>query len=86
MSATSLGPVCDQDSVTEFGLTVRKQGSVFSAVCNFFILFVFVTQISREPLDGFAPNSQRRRAWLVPRWDEFEYKGKSSKVKVTSSG
>jgi len=36
MSATSLGPLCDRDSVKESGYTVRKQGSVFSAVCDTF--------------------------------------------------
>jgi len=30
----------------------------FSAVCNFLFFGLFVPQISREPLNGFAPNSQ----------------------------
>jgi len=41
-----------------------KQGSVFSAVCDFFF-FLFVPQISREPLNGFAPNSQGIRVWSL---------------------
>jgi len=39
---------------------------------------LFVYEISREPLYGFAPNSQGKRV-LVPRSDEFE--GARSKVK-----
>jgi len=41
------------------------QGSVFSAGCDFFILFVH--QISPEPLNEFAPNSPRRCVWSLAR-------------------
>jgi len=30
-------------------------------------LFLFVYEISREPVNGFAPNSQRRRDWSLAR-------------------
>jgi len=46
-------------------ITARKQGSVFSAVCGFFCFFV--PQISPEPLNGSAPNSQGRRVWSLGR-------------------
>ena len=42
---------------------VNWWNSVFSAVCD----FLFVHQIYREPLNGFAPNSQRRRVWSLAR-------------------
>jgi len=35
----------------------------FSAACD----FLFVHQISREPLNGFTPNSHGRRVWSVAR-------------------
>jgi len=47
------------------------EGSVFGAAS----LVFFVYEISREPLNEFAPNSHGRRArktCLVPRSDEFE--------------
>jgi len=31
------------------------------------VTFLFVPQISREPLNGFAPNSQGRRVWSLAR-------------------
>jgi len=31
------------------------------------VTFVFVYEISREPLNGFAPNSQGRRVWSLAR-------------------
>ena len=43
--------------------------------------FLFVTQISREPLKGFAPNSQERRVWSRARKSECQ--GQRSKVKIT---
>ena len=45
--------------------------------------FLFVYEISHEPLNGFAPNSQGDRVCLVPCSDEFEGRGQRSKVKVT---
>jgi len=39
---------------------------VFGSVCD----FLFVYEISREPLNGFTPNSQGRL--LVPRSVDFE--------------
>jgi len=47
---------------------------LFNAVCDF-LVFLFVNQISREPLNGFAPNSKRRRVWSLAR------KGLNVKVK-----
>jgi len=47
--------------------------------------FLFVYEISRQPLNGFAPNSHGRRVWSlvgVPRSDEFESQGQKTKVKV----
>ena len=49
--------------------------SVISYCCFF---YSFVTQISRERLNGFAPNSQGRRVWSIA--------GKSLNVKVKSQG
>ena len=37
-------------------------------------------EISREPLNGFAPNTHGRR--VLPLWDEFEDQGQRSEVKV----
>ena len=45
---------------------VTAYGSVFSVVCDFFVC-LFVNQISRERLNGFAPNSQGRRVWSLAR-------------------
>jgi len=47
---------------------------VVNAVCD----FLFVYEISPEPLNGFAPNSQGRRAWSLVRT--------SLKVKVNFGG
>jgi len=44
-----------------------------SAVCDFFILFVH--QTSREPLKGFAPNSQGRHVWSLT-WTSLNAKVK----------
>ena len=62
-------------------ITVLIKGSVFSAVCDFFV-FLFVPQISWEPLNGFPPNSQGRHM-IGPRSDEYECQGQRSKFKVT---
>jgi len=44
-----------------------------------------VNQISREPLNGFATNSQGRRVWSLARTSlNVKVKGQKSKVKVTS--
>ena len=50
----------------EYDVCYDKQDSVFSAVCDF-VVFLFVTQISRERLNRFAPNSQGRRVWFPAR-------------------
>jgi len=69
----------DQDVFICYRTQVRF---CFSAVCDFFILFfLFAYEISREPLNGFAPNSQEDV--LLLRLDEFECQGQRSKVKVT---
>jgi len=31
------------------------------------VIFLFVNEISLEPLNGFAPNSQGRHVWSLPR-------------------
>ena len=51
------------------GLTgVHADGGVRAYVWqNIFSFSLFVPQISREPLDGFAPNSQARRVWTLAR-------------------
>jgi len=38
------------------------EGSVFNAVSQ---CFLFVYEISREPLNAFAPNSQGKRVWSL---------------------
>jgi len=44
---------------------------------------LFVYEISREPLNGFSPNSHGRpKTCLDPRLDKFEGQGQMSKVKV----
>ena len=45
------------------------------------VTFLFVNQLSREPLNGFAQNSQGRRVWSHS--DEFESQSQKSNVKVT---
>jgi len=37
------------------------------SVTFLFVCFLFVPQISREPLNGFARNSQGRRVWSLAR-------------------
>jgi len=51
------------------------EGSVFGAVC---LCFLFVYEIYREPLNGFAPNSRGRRIWSLVRT--------TLKVKVKAQG
>ena len=47
-------------------------------------VFLFVYEISREPQNGFAPNSHRRRACsLIQTSLKVKIKGQRSKVKVT---
>ena len=48
--------------------------ALFGAACD----FLFVYEISREPLNGFAPNSKGRCVWSVART--------SLKVKVNFGG
>jgi len=44
------------------------------------VTFVFVHEISREPLSGFAPNSQRRRVWSLARMNlNAKVKGQRSR-------
>jgi len=50
-------------------VTLTVEGSVSGAIS----LWFFVYEISREPLNGFAPNSHGRS--VVPRSDEFEGQG-----------
>jgi len=55
-----------------------NRGSVFSAVCDFFVcFFLFVTRISPEPLNGFSPKSQGWR-WSLA-WTSFECQGHRDK-------
>jgi len=60
--------------------TAHKYGFVFSAGCDKFFCFFFwfVTHISQEQLNGFAPNSQGRRIWSLA--------GKNLNVKVKGQG
>jgi len=62
----------DTNSVTAHR-ELRKV-DVFGAVCD----FLFVYEIFRELLNGFAPNSQGRRVWFLV--------GTSLKVKVKGQG
>ena len=43
------------------------------------VTFLFVYEISREPLNGFAPNSHTGKTCLVPRSDEFECQDRTNK-------
>jgi len=46
------------------------------------VTFLFVYEIPREPLNGFAPNSQGRRVWsLAHKVVNVKVKGQRSKVK-----
>ena len=56
---------------------LRKVLFLAPSVCG----LLFVYEISREPLNEFAPNSQGRRGF-VSRSDEFEYQRQRS-IKVT---
>jgi len=51
-----------------------RWASAHILVCFVLFLFLFVSQISRELLNGFARNSQRKMC-LVCRSDEFECQG-----------
>jgi len=44
--------------------------------------FLFVYEISREPLNGFAPNSQGRRVWSFAR-TSFKVKGQGHQGQKT---
>ena len=47
-------------------ITARMQRTTeCSVLCACLWLFLFVYEISREPLNGFAPNSQERRVWSL---------------------
>jgi len=62
----------------------RTQSTEESFVYGTVSLWCFgVYEISREPLDGFMPNSQGRRAWSLARSDEFESQGQRSRSKGT---
>jgi len=52
--------------------------TVISFVLFCFFIFLFVTQISRERLNGFAPNSQRTRVWIVA-WTNLNVKVKGQR-------
>jgi len=41
------------------------------------VTFLFVPQISREPLNGYAPNSQGRRVWSLA-WTSLNVKIKAA--------
>ena len=57
----------------------------FQRCLTLFCFCLFVNQISREPLNGFATNSQGRRVWSLARTSlNVKVKGQKSKVKVTS--
>ena len=52
----------------------------FSAVCDFFCFLLVVIQISRERLNGFTPNLQRRRVWSLARMSlNVKVKGQRSR-------
>ena len=56
----------------------------FSAVCDFCVC-LFVNQISREPLNGFAPNSHGRRVWFLARKGlNVKVKGQSRQGQISS--
>jgi len=62
------------------------QGYVFGDVCDFFVC-LFVYEISREPLNGFAPNSRRRRVWYLARKSlNVKVKGQRSRSPGTKNG
>jgi len=76
------GPICCMQRVTmhcQRGTCVRFMfGKTYLAL----VFCLFVYEISRKPLNGFATNSHWKTC-LVPRWDDFECQGERSKVKVT---
>ena len=50
-------------------------------------VFVFVYEISREPLNRFAPNSHGRRVWPLARTSlKVKVKGKRSRSLGTKNG
>jgi len=74
--------VCDHLR-TEFGL----KGSVFLFLAPTVCGFLFVYEISREPLNGFAPNSQGRRACSLARTTlKVKVKGQRSRSPGTKNG
>ena len=59
------------------------EGSFFGAVSLFFL---FVCEISREPLNGFAPNSHGRRVWSLARMSlKVKVKGQRSRSPWTKT-
>ena len=61
-------------------LTAR--GSVFGAVCD-----LFVHEISREPMNRFAPNSHGRHVWsLARKGGNVKVKGQRSRSPGTKTG
>ena len=70
----SCGEVLQVMSPFYYRMQWTAEGSISGAVS----LMVFVYEISRELLNGFAPNSHRRRVWSLART--------SLKVKVIGQG
>ena len=60
---------------------LRKVLFFTPSVCG----FLFVYDISREPLNGFAPNLHGRQTCLVPRRDEFEGHSQRSRLPGTKT-
>jgi len=51
------------------------------------VTFLFVYEISREPLDGFAPNSQGRSVWSLARMSlKVKVKDQRSRAPGTKTG
>jgi len=54
----------DYDDYYYYRMQSSAQGSVIGAVS---LCFLFVYEIFREPLNGYAPNSHGRRVWSFAR-------------------
>jgi len=76
LRAVTLLPYCHRLKLTSFFTACSELRKVLFLALS--TTFLFAYEISRKPLNGFAPNSQVRRAWSPART--------SLKVKVKGQG
>jgi len=78
-AALSRPTVCMDYRLVILGLVITARSELrkvlFLALARQSVSFLFVYEISREPLNGFAPNSHGRRVWSLA-WTSLKVKVK----------